>query len=458
MKLKSLLAMPLVCLAVACGNAPKGADNPVLTIEGGLVQGVLTDSTNVMVYKGIPYAAPPTGELRWKKPQPVVAWDGVKIADKWGPAAMQAKHQEGQFYTTEFYWEGDPEMSEDCLYLNVWAPAATVGNTEAKLPVAMWIHGGAYSGGYGYEVTMDGDDWAQHGVILVTINYRLGILGFLSHPLLSAEDADHTSGNYGTYDQAAALKWIHNNIAQFGGDPNNITVFGQSAGAQSVKTMVTSPETKGLVAKAIIQSIGGIGEAISSASAEDAEKLGKDIMDAGGLTTLEQMRAASYDELSAAISKYMMEKKTYVMLAPHIDGKLLPTDFSTAAMKNEISDVPYMIGHTANDIFPLGDSERRLCEVRDSIGSYKAYNYSFNRALPGDSAGAFHSSELWFMFHTLKNSWRPFTAGDYKLSDKMIDYWTNFAKTGNPNANGSNEWPASTKDAPFVMQLQVEEE
>lgn len=458
MRLKSLLAVPLLCMAAACSNAPKGADNPVLTIEGGQIQGVLTDSSNVMVYKGIPYAAPPVGDLRWKKPQPVVAWEGVKVADTWGPAAMQAKHQEGQFYTKEFYWQGDPEMSEDCLYLNVWAPAGTVGKTDAKLPVAMWIHGGAYMGGYGYEVTMDGDDWARHGVILVTINYRLGILGFLSHPLLAEEDPDHISGNYGTYDQAAALKWIHDNIAQFGGDPDNITVFGQSAGAQSVKTMVVSPQTKGLVSKAIIQSIGGIGEAFQWMTEEQYEKIGKDIMDAGGLTTLEQMRSASYDDLMAAYSKYVADTKQFLMLSPHLDGHLLTTDFTTAAMQNQIADIPYIIGHTANDIFPtLGDADNRFCEVRDSIGAYKAYEYSFNRRLPGDDNGAFHSSELWYTFHTLKNSWRPFTKSDYDLSDQMVDYWTNFAKTGNPNADGQNTWRAYTKADPFVIQFDVNE-
>ncbi|MBO7553152.1 MAG: carboxylesterase family protein, partial [Bacteroidaceae bacterium] len=228
-------------ILTACGGAQQQKDlNPVLTVEGGQIQGVLTDSTQVMVYKGIPYAAPPVGNLRWKKPQSVVPWQGVKVMDTFSAASVQAAHNAGEFYTEEFYFGGDPEFSEDCLYLNVWAPAGTLGDTNAKLPVAMWVHGGAYSAGWGHEITMDGDAWAQRGVILVTINYRLGMLGFLSHPLLSA-DEDGTSGNYGLYDQIAALKWVRNNIAQFGGDPQNITIFGQSAGASSIRNLCASP-------------------------------------------------------------------------------------------------------------------------------------------------------------------------------------------------------------------------
>ena len=254
MKKTSLLLL-FTALLTGCTTTVNQADeNPVLSIEGGQIQGVKSDVDGVLVYKGVPYAAPPVGDLRWKRPQPVVAWQGVKVADTFSDAAMQRirNPQDGQ-YGTEFHFRSDdPNFSEDCLYLNVWAPQYAPGHPEKKLPVAMWVHGGAYFGGWGFEMEMDGDAWAQRDVILVTINYRLGIFGFLNHSELSAEDPDHVSGNYGLLDQIAALQWIKNNIAQFGGDPDNITVFGQSAGGASIRNLCVSPMSKGLIAKAIV--------------------------------------------------------------------------------------------------------------------------------------------------------------------------------------------------------------
>ena len=459
MKMRFLLMTALAALLSACGAQQQKDVNPVLTVEGGQIQGVLTDSTQVMVYKGIPYAAPPVGDLRWKKPQPVVPWQGVKVMDTFSAASVQAAHNAGEFYTEEFYFGGDPEFSEDCLYLNVWAPAGTLGDVNAKLPVAMWVHGGAYSAGWGHEITMDGDAWAQRGVILVTINYRLGILGFLSHPLLSA-DEDGTSGNYGLYDQIAALKWVRNNIAQFGGDPQNITIFGQSAGASSIRNLCASPLSKGLISKAIIQSIGGLGELIPPMPAENVEAIGKAIMDAGGLTTLEQMRAATPEELNAAQRAYMAQNRGggFLMMTPHVDSKVLPKTFTDAAMAGEIADVPYMLGSTLDDMMPtMGEGIQSLAELRESQGnSHPVYAYRFDRRLPGEPNTAYHSSELWFVFKTLKNSRRPFTAADYALSDEMVDFWTNFAKYGNPNgAQGNEPWHPATKADPFVMHLDV---
>jgi len=449
----------LAALLTACGaGQPQKDVNPVLTIEGGQIQGVLTDSTQVMVYKGIPYAAPPVGDLRWKRPQPVVAWEGVKVMDQWGNASVQADHQPGEFYREEFYFGGDPVRSEDCLYLNVWAPAATVGNTDAKLPVAMWVHGGAYSAGWGHEITMDGDAWATRGVILVTINYRLGLLGFLSHPLLSEEDVDGVSGNYGTWDQVAALKWIKKNIAQFGGDPNNIMIFGQSAGAASIKNLVTSNESRPLVSKAIVQSIGGLGELIPGPAQDTAEAQGKEMMDAAGLTTLEAMRAATPAQLDAAVAAYRATGKlTGLPFVPHPDGRLLGKDFTQAVKDNTVADIPYMFGSTLDDMIPsMGEGIQALAELRETQSKQPVYAYRFDRRLPGDPNTAYHSSELWFVFKTLKNSRRPFTAADYALADEIVDYWTNFAKYGNPNGPQGNEpWHPATKADPFVMHLNV---
>ena len=463
MKLFRLLPVALLALAACSGNVKQEVQNPVLTIEGGQIQGVLTDSSQVLVYKGVPYAAAPVGELRWKKPQPVTPWEGVKVADHWGNAAVQGTAQGMELYTKEFYSDGDPERSEDCLYLNVWTPAEAAGKPGSKLPVAMWIHGGAYDHGWGYEKTMDGDAWAQRGVILVTINYRVGILGFMAHPLLSAEDPAGVSGNYGTYDQVAALKWIKNNIAQFGGDPNNITILGQSAGAASIKNLVASPLSKNLVSGAIIQSGGGLGPFISTESpASEEEAKGKKVMDAAGWTTLEQMRAASSDEIMKAFADYnanLTNPRERVGFRPYVDGVLLTKDFNQATYDNEIADVPYMIGYCKDDIGNMRDAVLAFCSKRSEQSSKPAYAYLFARPLPGDDAGAFHSSELWYVFHTLGRAWRPFTEADYALSDRMVDYWTNFAKFGNPNGDSSapQNWkPGSADDASSLQVLDIE--
>ena len=443
----------ILSLAIAATLAACTAQNPVLTVSGGQIQGVLTDSSQVLVYKGIPYAATPAGDLRWQAPQPVPAWKGVKVCDVFGPTAWQPGNAPGTFYGDEFYWEGTPEQSEDCLYLNVWAPAKTVGKTSAKLPVAMWIHGGAYLNGYGYEVTMDGDAWARRGVILVTINYRLGIFGFLSHPELTAEQGQ--SGNYGTMDQIAALQWVHDNIAQFGGDPENITVFGQSAGAMSVKTLMIAPESRGLMAKAIIQSGGGIGTRgiapAGTVSQEFYDAVGKGLMDGAGLTDLAAMRAASAKTIFDVSTK-----AGFGILSPHTDGKVLTESFDEALLGGTIAQGPVMIGYNKDDMGGLGGaSVDRFCAVRDSLGC-PVYEYEFLRELPTDdahpasAAGAFHSAELWYMFGTLRNSWRPFTEADYRLSERMLDAWTAFCRTGNPG------WDPFKQDKPYIELFDID--
>ncbi|MBO7552655.1 MAG: carboxylesterase family protein [Bacteroidaceae bacterium] len=461
MKLLTTLSVAALLFVGCSGSVKQETFNPILTIEGGQVQGIMDDAAQVIIYKGIPYAAAPVGELRWKKPQPVTPWQGVKMADKWGNAAIQASAQGMALYTKEFYSDGDPERSEDCLFLNVWTPANAAGNTSAKLPVAMWIHGGAYDHGWSYEKEMDGEAWAQHDVILVTINYRVGIFGFMAHPLLSAEDANGVSGNYGTYDQVAALKWIKNNIAQFGGDPDNITILGQSAGASSIKNLVTSPLSKGLISRAIIQSGGGLTQPIQNPEVkENEEAKGKKVMDAAGWTTLAQMRAASADEVQLAFVDYnakVTDPRERVGFRPFTDGVLLPKDFNQAVYDNEIADVPYMIGYVTGDR-NANESVMRFCTVHSSQTSKPIFAYHFARPLPGDDAGAFHSSELWYMFHTLGRAWRPFTEADYALSDKMVDYWTNFAKYGNPNGKAAaiQNWKASTADEPYLQVLDIE--
>jgi para-nitrobenzyl esterase len=426
--------------------------NPVLTIEGGQLKGVETPTSGVIVYKGIPFAAPPVGKLRWREPQPVVPWKGVKTADKYGAAAMQITWDPQSFYGKEWRASGSVPFNEDCLYLNIWTPAA--GDKHKKLPVAMWIHGGGYREGFAFEPEMDGgEDWASRGVILVSVTYRLGVIGFFSHPLLSAESPHKVSGNYGLMDQAAALKWIYNNIEQFGGDPKNITIFGQSAGAGSVQSLCASPLSKSMVSKAISMSGGGLSTARPGMSLDTAQLANKRMMDYFGVTTLDAMRALSFDDLIKMSQKYSDTTKTRIFWGPVVDNYFLKGTFSDAAMAKQLSDIPYMIGFTANDLGDMSKPISDFCALRAQQSSQPAYAYFFQRQLPGDSSGAFHSSDLWYIFHSMRHSWRPFTAGDQELSNQMVDYWTNFAKFGNPNGKGGDVWKPYTVQNPQFMVL-----
>ncbi|MDL2264981.1 carboxylesterase family protein [Parabacteroides sp. OttesenSCG-928-G07] len=453
-------------LSIALFTSCEQADiNPVLNITGGQVQGIETAVPGILVYKGIPYAAPPVGDLRWKAPQPVVAWEGIKVADTFGAAAPQGdkvlstrESAPGVVdYTKEFFADGDPERSEDCLFLNVWTPVA--GKPEAKLPVAMWIHGGAYTQGFGHEIEFDGEAFAERGVILVTLNYRLGIFGFLTHPLLSEESDNHVSGNYGILDQIAALNWIQENIAQFGGDPDNITIFGQSAGAGSVQNLLGSPLTKGKIKKAIIQSGGGLsGLGLGGGrTLAEIEQQSKAAFDESGITTLEEMRKLSFSDLQELQADWRT-KRLSVTLSPIVDGYMSTADFATNVRSGVIPNIPYMLGGTKDDMGfakvgqPYYDFSLELVK----LGRKPAYLYDFRRELPGDNAGAFHSSELWYVFGTLDRCWRPMTDGDHALSAKMTDYWTSFIKTGNPNTDNRPEWLPYTEESGFVMALDVE--
>lgn len=433
-------------------------ERPIVQVEEGLVGGV--SSQGVSVFRGIPYAAPPVGGLRWREPRKHAHWEGVLQADEVPMSSYQTPQPEGSFYWREFYSEGTPPAGEDCLYLNIYAPDASLGKPEAKLPVAFWIHGGAYMGGYGSEITMDTDAWAKRGVILVTINYRLGLLGFLSHPWLTKEQGN-LSGNYGFLDQVAALKWVKENIAHFGGDPDNITIFGQSAGALSVKNLLISPLSRGLFSKAIIQSGGGVGKtglAPDRDTPPDTFDLqGERLMRVAGIQSLRQMRSMPIELLSAKVKASGVD--TFGLFAPHLDYKALPKDFDTSVRDGNIAPVPILIGYNSNDMGPLsGACVDTFCQVRDSLGQAPTFAYEFCRDLPGDNeenpsgetAGAFHSSELWYMFHTLDRCWRPFTRADYLLSEEMIRAWTDFCKTASPG------WPAYKSDNPYKQIFDIQ--
>lgn len=444
--------------------------NTVVTTKKGKIHGVEMDG--YVLFKGVPYAKPPIGELRWKAPQEAEAWDGTYAADQFSCKPEQGGQEDGSFYQKEFY--ENPEFlvpcSEDCLYLNIWMPADC---REKKLPVAFWIHGGAFMGGFGSELEFDGEAYAKRGVILVTINYRLNVYGFLAHPWFSAENEQGISGNYGTLDQIAALNWVYENIESFGGDPENITVFGQSAGAMSVQTLVSSELTQNRIAKAILQSGGSYGTGLHrDMPLSEAEEYGKKFVELTGAKNADELRKMTPEELAGPLGKMMGEMFTSgkgLVFVPNQDGYLLTQGYYETIDQNKIKDIPYMIGSTKNDIMvteeelaagkkgSLYEGCIAFSHRMEELQGRPSYVYYFTRQMPGDDAGAFHSSELWYMFGTYPRCWRPLVPADAALSDRMMDYWTNFMKTGDPNGDGLPEWKPCTKDETFVIELDVAE-
>jgi para-nitrobenzyl esterase len=409
------------------------------------------------------------GGLRFKAPVEPDAWNGIRDAKVFGNRSQQGGQQAGSFYGKEFFTDEDfmPELSENSLYLNIWTPAE---NTDTALPVAFWIHGGAFIGGFGTELEFDGEEYCKRGVILVTINYRLGAFGFLAHPWLTAE-AGH-SGNYGIMDQIAALKWVRENIAAFGGDPAQITVYGQSAGSMSVQTILNSPLANGMMSKAILQSAGGYNTGINRDMTQSAmEVIGERFVALSGKGSLDELRAMTAEEMQEVTGKLLAESfgaGKGLPFAPCLDNYVLCHEYAHAAETGVHPDIPYMIGSTRNDIgvtpellekgekSPLYKGCIGWSHLNERLGRSPSFVYYFTRQLLGDEAGAFHSSELWCMFGTLHRSWRPKVTGDYALSDRMMDYWCNFMKTGDPNGSGRPEWERCSEKNPFVMTLDIE--
>ena len=451
---------------------------PILDIEGGQVQGTTAELDGVFVYKGIPYAAPPIGDLRWKEPQPVQPWEGVLKADEFGHPSYQAVHYPGNYFTEWGYGE-EKQCSEDCLYLNVWTKYP--GQVDRKAPVAVWIHGGGYREGWGTEPEFDAQEWAARDVVLVSINYRLGIFGFMAHPALSAESEYGVSGNYGILDQIESLKWVQKNIAQFGGDPDNVMIFGQSAGGGSVRTLCASPLAKPYFHKAVIMSANGLkvlqNQSFTLAGGntavppmmvkmmfggqtlQEAEDEAKAVMDWAGLTDAAELRAAATETIHAASTIYTEATgKQGITITPIIDGHVSLEVFDDAAADGTLADVPYMIGYTLNDMADMSEGIAAFCANRQERGG-KAWAYEFARPLPDDGShpedklkGAFHSSDLWFVFKSLQHCWRPWTQGDWDLSEKMITAWTNFAKYSDPNGPDGGEWtPCTKEDKRFML-------
>ena len=504
--MKKLLFFAGILTLLASCQCGKEKLSPVLSIEGGQVQGVTVDRVkDVFVFRGIPYAAPPIRENRWKAPQPVIPWEGVKLCNRFEHPSYQHIQFRGGYYTEWGYGDEAP-FSEDCLYLNVWTKKP--GDVNAKLPVALWIHGGGYREGWGSEPEFDAQEWAGKDVVIVSINYRLGVFGFLTHPELSAENEHGVSGNYGILDQIESLKWIKKNIAEFGGDPDNVMIFGQSAGGGSVRTLCESPLARGLFNKAIIMSAGGLTVPNANAGGmrggmggmrmggfpgfggmggnNNAPKLAaykapqapeglnalqraefntKVIMDWAGYNTLQKMRNADTEAIHSVATIYTNATGNQGSITgmPIVDGYVSKESFDEAALDGTLADVPYMIGYTLNDMGNMGAGIAAFCQNREEAGN-KAWAYEFARPLPGENPevgqrlrGAFHSSDLWFVFKSLQHCWRPWTKGDWDLSEKMLTAWTNFCKYGDPNGKDGGEWEPCTKENPNFMIFKLDE-
>ncbi len=434
----------------------------------GLIEGVQED--NCIVYKGIPYAKPPIGNLRFAAPKPIDAFEGTYKADHFGNRAPQLVWDTpDNIYKREFYNDSifATTINEDCLYLNIWVPDKE--NTK-KLPVAFYIHGGGFLGGTGHEVEFRTNAYAERDVILVTINYRVGLLGFFSHPWLHEEDRA-SCGNYGILDQIAALDWVRDNIEVFGGDPDNITIFGQSAGAMSVQTLLCSSYAKDKFSKAIMQSGAGYPNVVQhDISLEESFALGIRAVELLGVTSVEELRKLSMESILDAQGKIIMEALKSgkgLPYAPVINGYFLEDGYDNLIKSGKTHDVPTILGSTRHDITVTKEEiENRISRLQEScvgwslinekLGRKSSYIYYFTRDLPGDKNGAFHSSELWYMFGTLKNCWRPMTEGDYALSKKMLDYWSNFMKKGDPNSEGLPVWRVCSSKDTFTQEFDLE--
>ena len=426
--------------------------NYTITTPCGPIQGCPGKNPGTVAYKGIRYAT----AGRWEHPRQVTHWDGVYDATHYGNCAYQprafyneAEMPEKAFYYNEFRKGETYTYSEDCLFLNVFAPdTATEGS---KLPVLVYIHGGGFNGGCGHEKHFDEPVWPVKGVIGVTLNYRLGPLGFACLPQLQ-EEAGKT-GNYGLYDQHTAISWVKANIAAFGGDPENITVMGQSAGAMSVQQHCLSPKSAGLFHKAVMSSGGGVSKLMSAAKPEKNFAFWQAVMDRAGCADLAAFRALPVDQLYTVFQKARKEIKGGAMvISPVIDGELVVGTGVDILNAKKHMDIPYMAGSTSEDVMPpiIYAMGRDWCAAQEK----PSYAWFFDRRLPGDDNGAWHSSDLWYWFGTLDNCWRPMEQKDLDLSEQMVSYLCHFAKTGNPNHSGElPTWIASDKTQKRVLRL-----
>ena len=495
LRTKSLVAA--LILAGAFAVHAQGFPQVVQTDKGS-VSGVPGANPAIIVFKGIPFAAPPVGDLRWKPPVPAAKWDGVLKADHYGNTCMQRSRNAAA---------QNPPVSEDCLYLNVWTPAKSANE---KLPVMVWIYGGGFSGGSASNPSFDGEGLAAKGVVRVSMNYRLGILGFLAHPELDKESPNHTSGNYGLLDQIAALEWVQRNIAAFGGDPKKVMIFGQSAGGGSVHFLSVSPLAKGLFRAGVsengllyqwdpylIERNPSAYKLIKPAEDDNIAYLKK-----AGIESLAQLKAMTSEQMNALPAPPFPP----AFFSPIIDGWVLPQDFDEVYAKGKQNDVAMMAGWT-NSYYPgfkitvaeyekwaharfgkMADEFLKLypatnndeawamteLSAQDSyrISAYlwattrqkaqpkgsanKFWVYTYNHPEPPDAQhrGASAGVEIPYVNNSLsKLPERPFVKQDFDIAEQMSNYWANFAKTLDPNGKGLPEWPAVNANSHTTMQL-----
>lgn len=479
----------------------------IANTENGTVKGLPAADPRITAFKGIPFAAPPVGENRWRAPQPCKNWKGILEAYQFAPISVQNTPGLGtDIYCREWHVDPDLPMGEDCLYLNVWTNAKS---TEDNLPVLVWFFGGGFQWGYPAEMEFDGERIARRGVVVVTVNYRINLFGFLAHPELTKEQPE-APGNFGLLDQQAGIKWVIRNIKAFGGDPNNITICGQSAGGCSVMHQLTAPSGKGLFQKAIVMS--GIfdnpyGESpiITSTKLSDAEALGEEFLRYAGVSTLAEARKLDAFYLLQKYDEFVL---THPRMFPVADGKFSVGDPLKLYVEGKHADIPMMAGNTTDEFLSMipatnetelvkqatelfGDRAEQFLtfpEARQRLGdmgyapvsgiecqtknlflsnqengySTDCYYYRFDADIPGwDHPGSFHSVDLWFFFETLAKCWRPFQGRHYDLARYMCNYMTNFIKTGNPNGDDADGtpmpyWEPYTKENPAEMTFRTE--
>jgi para-nitrobenzyl esterase len=483
----SFLASAAILLSVTCAHAA----NPLqVKTDKGKVEGLLTADQKVTAFKGIPFAAPPVGNLRWQPPQPAAKWKGVFSAHDFGNHCIQTSGYPDMVFH-------DPGPSEDCLTLNVWAPA---GAKPASLPVMVWIHGGGFNSGGTSEPRQDGQFLAHRNVVVVSMNYRLGIFGFFTHPELTAESPHHASGNYGLMDETAAIAWVRKNIAAFGGNPDNITIFGESAGSFAVSAQMASPLSKDLFAKAIGESGGAFysGDLGFEPREVREQKDSQFAQTAFGTTKLADLRKLSVDDILKAVTAKTTPPPPH--FGPDVDGYFLPDSVPNIYAAGNQAHIPLLAGWNADEVraavllapkkptvdsfttqaqtdfganaqkflavYPASTDAEALTSAGDYVsdrfiaystwrwleahvdtGKAPVYRYRLDLGSPGDKyhlaiLGAFHSDDIEYVFGTLDSRpeavWRP---EDRKLSDQIGAYWTNFARTGDPNGPDLPKWP-----------------
>jgi para-nitrobenzyl esterase len=481
----------VVALGAVCSQSANAALKEPLKLDSGEIGGSVESAPGIHAFKGIPFAAPPVGALRWTAPQPVAKWSGVRDASKYGNVCIQPP---GQGRLNIANMEGSPPTSEDCLYLNVWTGAASANE---KRPVMIWWFGGAFTEGGGSVPLYDGTALAKKGVVVVTMNYRLGAFGFFTHPALTAESPHKASGNYGLMDMLASARWVKNNIAAFGGDPNNVTVFGQSAGAMAIASLVASPESKGLFKRAISESGAwmGLGMAPGMTTRAQAEERGVKAATDAGVSTAAELRAMSAADVTGKLRSGGCPGCMIV------DGWVIPEDPSVTFAAGRQNAVDVLVGSNKEELsFGRGATAQQFEQgaqrygdlaaeflklyphstdeeaARSNIASTadgtfwhmrlyadyqakkgnKAYLYFFTQHPPAPAGKppfpASHAAEVPYVFNNLGQQHlfpdsssaelSAKSAPDEKVADEMSSYWTNFAKTGDPNGSGLPKWTA----------------